>query len=253
MRGHHFTTLAALALAALTHQPLRAQEANPTTPEGVQVIDAYTTLMQSITSGVNEKALFTSILAQVGDILIKENAQVARMERDYPGSVDQLLRAITPVLERHSNRVTGEFRQSMVAMLKQRMTQAEALDAAAFYSSPLGRRVIGAVQENYSVAAMGSELAASNGEGDITTDAILRDRNRTVAAAISALTAQEEAEMERMLSGKSWPMKLGAMREPMAVLRARMENAPMLPEDEAEMMGAIDAAMRDYAQKMQRK
>lgn len=216
----------------------------------VERANPYSALVDAIANGVNQDILFSQALAQARTVLLTESPDIAWIEQQAPGTLDKMLAAMTPALRKHSLRLTEEYRTSMIDLLSRNLTVTEASEAADFYASPLGQVLLGKVQDNYSVTATIADGAAEGAAGEISTAAVERDRRRTLVGALRALTPEQKTQIEQQLAGKAWPLKFQALGSQMVALRVRMENAPMLPEDDAAMDAAMTKVVEDAVASM---
>ena len=231
--------LAALLLIAVTALPLAAQSG----PEASVEADPYADFVAVFESSVDNPALLLRALDEVGEALRTGNPDVAAMEAQYPGAVDQLLAAMTPMLSQHSQNIRGQFQRELAVLLREHLTPAEAGAAATFYASPIGRRVMASIEGNMRFDALIDEAVATDGLADISTEAIDRDLRRTQAAAVADVSSADMAEMNRMARNATWLPKLAQLRPQILTLRTAAENAPMDPELEAAMGDAILAVV----------
>lgn len=231
---------ALLALPALTAPALAAEPAAAPLPS-----DPYTGLVQAIVDGVDENVLFNSAVKQIRDALVNESPNIAALEGQYPGTVDAMIQAMAPTLRHHSSRLSSAYQKDLAALLASNLTAEEARDAAAFYSSPLGRKLMGKVQDNYTVGAVASEVVANEGEAQTSAAAVERDIRRTTAATMRSLTPEDHKAINAQLLGKVWVLKLQAIQPKMHQLRAAMENAALSPEDDAAMTKAVEAVLHE--------
>lgn len=216
----------------------------------VEVANPYSALVDAIDNGVNQDVLFSQVLAQARTVMLTESPDIAWIEQQVPGTLDKMLAAMTPALRKHSLRLTAEYRTNMIDLLARNLTVTEASEAADFYASPLGQVLLGKVQDNYSVTSTIADGAAESTAGEISAAAVERDRRRTLVGTLRALTPEQTTQIEQQLAGKGWPHKFQALGSQMVALRVRMENAPMLPEDDAAMSAALTTVIEDAVASM---
>jgi len=237
----------ALSLAVLPTAPALAQAANASAEA---VADPFAGLVQAINSGVDEDVMFARLLSQMRDALIAGDPNSAALEREYPGVISAMVEAMAPGLRRHSQRLNGEMNRRMAALFGSSLTADEARDAAAFYRSPLGRRLLASVQENHTSNALVREAVAEGASGEvaISRDAVAADMAAGGRAAIRDLSADDMAQMARMAATASWLAKVNALQPQIIAIRTTMENAAMTPKDDMEMQeAAVDAVARFMA------
>lgn len=227
--------LAALLLVALPQAGVKAQDQ----PAVSQAADPFAELVRVLNSGVDNEMLFERGVGQVRDAMLTSNPDMIAMEREVPGIVDEMITAMLPVLRLHSQETTDLFQRQMTDLLANTLTEQEAREAAAFYGSPLGRRVLGAVEQNYTFSAIAGDVAQGGPDVSISEEAVRRDMDRMTRGAQQDLSAADLAAIERQMAGASWPTRLGALRPRIIELRARAENAPMSPANEREMNRVI--------------
>lgn len=207
--------------------------------------DPFTDLVTTLEGVVDQEAMLERALQDMRFVLLQQDPKVAAMEVELPGTLDKMIAAMRPVMQRHMEASVREHRQEMAALLRASLTPAEAADMANFYVSPLGRRLVQGASESYSLKATLSEYVRNDYEGDTTTDAVRRDTRAAVLPALAGLTDAERASLAQTFAKASWARKLTALQPKIMELQARATSRPMAPEIEAEMERAIMAVVEE--------
>lgn len=248
-----FAPALALSLFLFSAGPALVQPAYAQAAPGAQATspDPYMDMVLAINGGVDPDVMFARTLDELRRAMLAGDPQSAALEAAYPGVLQAMVEAMGPVLRRHSDRLTGEMYLQMAALLADNLTAAEAREAAAFYRSPIGRRVMLSVQNNYSQTAVGDAAVASvlGGSLNISEEAVAADLATSSRAAIRDISAADMATMNRDFASATWPPKLLQLQGEMARIRTAMENAPVNPTDEAEMQQATMAAINRFVAK----
>lgn len=240
------TVAAVLALASPGFPAVAQSDERPpiSAPEPA---DPYEALVDAIRGGVSFEALIERLRSQMRGSLLSADPGLSALEKDYPGIVEQMLEAMTPALMRHSQRIAALDRPAYANLFRSELSVDDARQAAAFYGSPLGQRLIQTLAANVSVDASMREAIASDAElseeGDISAEALRADNAVSVRRAVAALSEAELEQIGRQLYGQSWLLRLNALQPRMFEIASRSENAPFSSEDEAAINAAIAAVV----------
>ncbi len=231
------------AIAALVGAaPATAQSAQQSAVEvPTRSSDVYDTLIGVIVQGIDADAVTERMLSQMRNAMMSEAPTLSAFEKDHPGSVRQIVEAMRPIMQRHAERISAQHRSELHDLFQAELSEADASDAAAFYSSPLGRRVLEAVSGTITQAAALREAVSS--EGPTSADAIQADHAASTRLAVAALTPAELAGIEHSLRGKAWVMQMQLMRSSMLEINTRIENIPFNAEDEAAINAVVTTIM----------
>lgn len=223
----------------------------PVTPTSAQAApaqvaredDPFRQLVRAVDEAADRDVVFERSLQDVRAGLLLNDPQWKSIEAEYPGTLDRMVAAMAPSLRRHEDRMIEQLQNESSALFAKVLTTHEARDAATFYGSPLGRKLIRSIAANFTTQSLVGEAIADNGQGKITTGAVQRDLNASTAAGIAKLSAAEIAAIEQRLAGATWVAKMQTLQPQIATLRARLANAPMLPAHQAEMDRAVAAVI----------
>lgn len=230
-------SLAVLLLVAPA-APLAAQEA-----AAAATSDPYLNFVRTVTGGVDNEVMLQRGLAQIGEAMLASDPAIAELEALFPGAVDQMLVAMTPMMREHSETLRSRFEVQYADLLRDELTVAEARDAAAFYASPVGRRLLTSIQDNMTYDAQIDDVDNGEWEGTITTSSINEDLRATQRAVLDEVSPADMAAMDRRAANSTWLPKIARLRPQVIALRAQVENAPMDPELEARGQAAVAAVV----------
>lgn len=223
----------ALAFALPVSAPATAQASSAQS-------NVYERIYDAVNAGADRSALHDSLVEAVKRSFANE-AVFQALEQESPGLIEDIGDAIRPVLIGYSERVRADYRPRMVALFRETLTQEEAVGVAEFYESPIGRRMIQGVSENYRADAV-LENAAS---GDtVTVEQVQEDTDATTAATIADLSEEERAQLIQAALANPAMAKMREMGPQMAALRAEMEEAPMTPSEEKQMEAAMGRVLK---------
>lgn len=232
--------LLAFAAFALVAQPSAAQTVQPAVSSGSPHERIYDTLIAQS----DDRALIESVL----DWLVREvsrDPNIAALAGSNPGLYDALRDAVRPIVAGYSQRVKLAYRPRMIALLESELTSPEATEIADFYASPIGRRLVTGVAQNYRADAVLDTLKTDE---RVTTTHVEQDMDNATQATLQAMSSEETEQLYRELASRPAVMKLIPVVPKLAALRAEMEEEPMTADEE----GAIQIAIREVFSSLQR-
>jgi hypothetical protein len=224
----------AAATLGLTGAPAAAQgqpapPAISTSPAASPDHPAYGALIEAIDASVNWDTFYDGVSA----VIAREYAQVpeiAAMEKEKPGLIDAVVRAMRPVVEGVMARVEDDYRPRKKALLARYITPDEAEDLTAFYRSPLGMRIVDhasrSMAEASALEGLGQEIAAGKdiSEVEVTREQVTRDFDKAVRSTSDALSEADLAELARLAAEQPALLKLATIRGEMLGLQTVMAN-----------------------------
>ncbi|MBD3730525.1 MAG: DUF2059 domain-containing protein [Sphingomonadales bacterium] len=201
---------------------------------------AYDHLYDAIIGGADYDQIVDGMLVAMRQAFLAEKI-IADAEAQRPGLVDRLMVAIRPVLATYSLRVRGEYRPRMIGLLRQHLTPAEAAEIADFYETPIGRRLLAGVAQNYRPT---NTMSKATNVDSIDTRDVTADMDQTAGKALGSLTSEELAQLAEAARTHPAIAKLGGIRADLAALRVTMEKEPMTAEEEAALRDAVLTTLR---------
>ena len=173
----------------------------------------------------------------------RQDADMAAAERQYPGLVDAIWKALEPELRRASAEDSPKLAKRLAAIYDSNLTASEQDALLVFYSSPTGQKMIhdlyaGVDGTPVVVAAM------RNPDAPVSAEAFAALNESGKRSAVRALDASDQPALAAL--GRSLDLdKLGAIGE--QVQRTTMEwvNEPD-PEGDARMEKIVEAAVKRH-------
>lgn len=255
---------AILALAASPAMPAQAQEQPPAPPPiavapppaaGAAPIvsadpdhPAFDDLITAITEAVDQDAAYNAMAVTIAREYAKV-PEIAALEKIKPGLIDAVVRSMQPVMKTIGNRVQRDYRPRSRAVLARKLMPAEAEDIAAFYRSPLGRKLVGSASRrttmDNTLTGIADHIAAGKDPNSIVVEstAVQKDILGTASSAVGALTSDELAELGRLALEKPALLKLNSMIGDMIILQTAMANEQPNAEELAALEAAVTTAM----------
>ncbi len=233
----------ALMLAAVPHPAPAAVAAPIPAQPGTSPDAPYFAVLDAIESGLDQEAAFRIVARTIATELARSSPEMIEAEANYPGLSDALTQSILPTLRQHSQEVQAKYRPQLAAALKQQFTPQQAKDVAVFYRSPIGRKLMHKVEQNYDGRAT---VTAAMREKDVALADVQADNRVMISRSLRELTQADLAELGRLAKAKPHLLKLNAAAQAMAPIRVRMENEPMRPEIEAQMLADMETAAKDF-------
>jgi hypothetical protein len=231
--------LAPIALAGLPlAAPLQAQEAAEAAQYTGEEAE-YTDLYNAIDEVVDSDAMIDATLVVMAR-QFNADPNMKMLEAMSPGTIDEITQELRPLFVRQSERIRTQYRPQMQAVFAQYLTPEDAVVAADFYRSDLGRKLMSNVSNSYSPDAT---LSGISEDTEITVEQVQEDISNASSAAVSKMSREELAEAGRMAMQQPALLKLGAMGPALNAVRAKMENEPLSKEEEAELEALMLAVL----------
>jgi len=239
--------LAAMALAAAA--PLAASAAPPSgqaAPDGESL-----RLAQKLVAAVNPHDLMVDVNLRGWEATVKQVMAAAppvqKLEAQYPGVSEAGIDGARPLARQYCEQFVAKAAESKALIFAAGMSQAELLDAIAFYGSPTGQRLVRSYTSKTDVQEMGrrmTEQAQETGRPHVTSEMAADLQKKTIQAVAGDITAADELALMRFsqkpAAAKLTTLSAEADRQLLAEI-----NKPH-PEWEATQSAAINNAMRAY-------
>ena len=142
-----------------------------------------------------------SVVRQNDDQYVKVTSGVLLAQRNmpelevkYPGVIDAMARASLPVVEAQLQRRLPLLWDRLSDLYLANFTVSELDQAANFYSSPTGRKVITGLRTQMKADAVGAELR-KDPRAAVSVGAVRRDVQATVPGILKTLTPKEQAAL----------------------------------------------------------
>lgn len=234
-----------LALAPAAGLPAHAQAADA----APVAFDPYEDIYAAIQESAQTERQLDQLSATMARQIASADTSLAIAETRYPGLSQAMVTSFRPVLSSYSARVREVYRPRMVAVFRSRLNDSEARDVAAFYRSPMGRRLLGGVVDNYDAKAT---ITSALKDRDVDSAAVRADSDAAVRGALAQFSQADFAALGELAQRQPGLLKLGAIGTELGPIRAEMENAPMTPAEEKALEAAIVAAMSEHIAKFRK-
>jgi hypothetical protein len=234
----------ALTIGAMIRPFLIALALSAAAPALAQA-DPHAALAAALTSDEYIEHSYSHTIEAVFESALRAEPDLTATEGECPGLFAAMLAAGEPVMRPAYRRDFLAYRAKLAALLGREMSAEHASQGAAFFGSPLGRRFLLSLSENQSVdAQLGAALP---GEGQaVTADAFSADRERTVRGGLTALEPLDRREIEHTLSTAPWAESFARLHPTITEYQLEMANADYLPEEDAAMDQAFEAAAETH-------
>jgi len=165
------------------------------------------------------------------------NPGLAQLESEHPGILDAVLRRIQPLLADEMTKLVPDMIDRIAAIYAERLTVPEMREAAIFYRSPLGQRVIAGI--NAQAFKQGVDIGMRNADDGSDTTARQVQSVATSAGwtALSTFSAQERTEILRFSTAPTG-RRLSALAPAVSATVAAWVNEPR-PEVQARINDAM--------------
>jgi hypothetical protein len=226
--------------------PALAQRARPVAPPpvpvGASVVNpqpgnpAYGDLYDAMEASVDQDLMIEKTLEVVArEFATSDDFQIA--EEASPGLIQEIIDGLRPILVAQSQRVRQLYRPATLSLLARNLTPDEATSIAAFYRSELGRRLMGAMVQNYSPDATLSNLESP---APITAAQVKEDLSKATSATITAMSQDDLVELGKLAMARPELLKLSLIGNGMQELRTQMENEPLTAEEDAAIVAVVE-------------
>lgn len=230
--------LLAASFAGWTGPALAAAE------DAAAVADAHEDLYSAMEEGVDQGLMKEQVLGTVIAAFQRQIPELALIEDAEPGFLDKLRNNLRPIMSDYSDRVRREYRPKMVAALRATLTPDEAREVAAFYRSPLGKKLLAGASQNYDLDDTASK-AVKDPAAAIQSETLEADFRRMGVQAYLGLTPEERKQMADVATQYPALMKFIADQSGIMAIRVEMENEPLSPDEEARLEKMIKSAFED--------
>lgn len=249
--------IAALAVLVMAPPAIAQKPSMPLPPPPVEIQPdhpAYGDLIDAMNAAIDQDAALDAMSATIAREYGKV-PQIAAMEQAKPGLIDAIVLAMRPTLKTYGQRVQADYRPRTRAMLANYLTPADAEDLAAFYRSPLGRKLMGQASRSLTMdstlSGIGDDISAGKDPTEVTIDSaqINSDIDKASRSAVGALSEDDLAELGRLTMEKPALLKLAAIRDDMLALRTQMENEQPTPAEAAAIERAVIGTLERHVGK----
>lgn len=237
-----------LAAAALT---LSIALSAYTPANAMQVDEAASPLHAKSLALARITASDANVIGQNSDKMVAEltnllmlDEDIAGLETNSPGSVDEMVRAILPIMNAGMRQRLPELQASYAALYRRDFTAEEIDFLIGFYAGPTGQKLIRGMLDNMQLDAIGQQLLASGfAEGSITAEAVMKDMKAAIPAAMQNMTASDHDALKTLSANPVFPklMKLGT-----EVQQIHLDWSEIYAPGEED---AIDAALEEIVER----
>lgn len=225
------TTLTAFALSAAA--PALAQA------------DPHAALAAALTSDEYIEQSYSHGIVAMFDSALRSDPELVETESECPGLFAAILEAGEPIMRPAHRRDLLSYREKLTELFGREMSAGEASDGAAFFASDLGRRFLASLAANQALDKQVEAVLANEGEG-INAEAIGADKVATARAGLESLEPLDRREVERTLVGAGWAKAFSRLQPAIMEYQLEMANADYLPEEDAAMDQAFEAAAESH-------
>lgn len=167
--------------------------------------------------------------------------EIAGFERECPGAIDSMVAAVGPLAERAAEGFRAGYRADFSELLAAELSAAEAREAAEFYTSGPGQRMMAGRRELRQHANVERSIEARE-DGTVDGAALARDQLAAAEASQAALSDQDRAALQAAFETTSWGRTIRRLRPAITALQVRFANA-FLVEHQAAIGAAVEAAL----------
>lgn len=178
---------------------------------------------------------------------LADDPDIRSLENVCPGSLDAMLNGGRPRLKEGFLRDQNRYRAEMAALFAKNLSPEHAAEVAAIYSSPLGQRLVRAVEESQSIDSVMAE-AMADPDGVTSEDAIARDNARTMLKAAGSLTPADNLELSKLFAESEGFSAFISIQDEMDAIRMRIDLESANEED-PELDEAMATALDEHLDK----
>jgi len=227
-------TLSALATGAIVLSSLALAPATL-----AQEADGYKKLIGVIASDEIANLVLETEM-EIGFVaMLEQDPEVAANANECPGLISGMADAVMPAMRKSHALDYQWYRSGLERLFRRDFSEAEAADAANFFSTDLAQRfLMTAVRQSSSKNVIDEMI--ENDTNVLSEESYLADKQETVRRTLEALDPKDVAEFEFQLMIAPWAAKFAALRPEINALRLAMGNREFTPEHDAEFDEALE-------------
>jgi hypothetical protein len=225
---------AALLLPAAT--PALAQTQAAPSP-------ARLALGRQLAQVLNSEAMIERQVATFADMfvaMLSSDPDVAALEKEYPGAIQVMTKAALPVVTAATRKSMPQLWDRLAALYAANLDEAELREAIAFYSGPIGMRVIAAINAHADLTPMMRDAVASE-NGTVSSGAMRETLGKTVAIAVKALAPADRNALAQFNFTPAGS-RLNGLKPQVVQIATEWTNAPD-PELDAQVEAVVGEAL----------
>lgn len=196
-----------LACAPLAALPVHATDVPAAAPV---TVDPFEDIYAAIQESADMERQLDQLSATIAEQIASADTSLAIAEARYPGLSKAMVAGFRPVLAGYSARVRESFRPRMIAVFRDKLSASEARDVAAFYRSPMGKRLLGGVVESFDAKAT---ITSALKDKEVSAAAVQADTDAAVRGPICRCACWNRVKRWAAITG-------GAGLRPTSPLRA---------------------------------
>ncbi|HTN14652.1 MAG TPA: DUF2059 domain-containing protein [Sphingomonadaceae bacterium] len=240
-------TPAFLAMAGAGLAPSAAQAATEETQP--QQADVYEQLYDALIGGVDTHATVDNQIETLKHTLVTQDPNIAFANELKPGIIDRFGEAMRPWLLEHSTRVLAAFRPRFVAIFREELGAEDTATMLAFYTSPLGRKILLSVSQNYTGSNTLGDINDFS-DGDVIIDAADVEKDIATAAMRTAAQITPEdiaSDTSGFLTNAALIEKMAHTNTKVTALRVEMEQVQPDPDIAEGLIRSLEAIFDEIA------
>ena len=174
---------------------------------------------------------------------------MSALENECVGLIDVMVKATTPLLDEYFVTELELRKKLFLEMYSKHFTRTQAMEAAAFYNTDVGQKLVNGVLGNFRLDnTLQAILEDPDLDAEIDADDMKRDQLAAGQLAAASLTAQEQAEIVRVFARADWRRALSAAAAEFQPASVELANSDFAPEIDARMDIVIEEAMTTHLQ-----
>ena len=172
--------------------------------------------------------------------MVAKLPELQRIEAVRPGLTTAIAEAALPVFARHSERTEAGYRPRFLGILKDTISEDEAISALEFYRSDTGRML------KQRLAVIDRAVNDGTLTGTVSREAVSADRQALIEHLPVSFTAEERRAIDEGLQRFPVLVKLRLFTAATMPIRAEMVNAPLSESDFADLTKALGQGWLRY-------
>lgn len=207
--------------------------------------DPYAALYDVMVAPQNGSQVNARILAQARDAL-ETDPNVRELELDCPGTTDVMFAVFTKYAPMYDEAEQAQKRIAITKLFRDNFTTEQAVAAAEFYGSPVGRKLLLAAVNNYTLSNTLTTVVKdvqAGGEGAVSEKSYASDLKQSAMAGAATLSADDLAEIGRQVQGKEWFAAITKIRPQIYQMVVQIANSDFAPDVDKLVDRDLDAAL----------
>jgi hypothetical protein len=171
-----------------------------------------------------------------------QDPDIAYLESECPGTVDVMAAVMADLTSADIDVDSAAYRARVLPLLRREMPPEQAAEAATFFASELGQRLLRAATSSASYKQSLASAIGTDG-GAVPQDAFERDRADAARGVMRQMDAADMFEANLVMGSSEWGKTLARLRPQFSAVQYELFNQEPTPEEDVAMDRAFTEAL----------